>query len=75
MSITELFQKLVLFIRPYRSLIVYTLLLTIVGSFAEQVNAFILKYTVDSIEGLLTTDSPLANGVSLLLKILHLLQT
>lgn len=69
MNITQLFQKLIPFIRPYRSLIFYTLLLTIVGSFAAQVNAFILKYTVDSIEGLLETDSPLQNGISLLIMI------
>lgn len=69
MNIAQLFQKLIPFIRPYRSLIFYTLLLTIVGSFAAQVNAFILKYTVDSIEGLLETDSPLQNGISLLITI------
>lgn len=69
MNITLLFQKLIPFIQPYRSLIFYTLLLTIVGSFAAQVNAFILKYTVDSIEGLLETDSPLQNGISLLITI------
>lgn len=75
MTITQLFQKLIPFIQPYRSLIVYTLLLTILGSFAAQVNAFILKYTVDSIEGLLLTDSPLRNGVSLLLTISAILLT
>ncbi len=69
MTITQLFKKLIPFTRPYRSLIVYTLLLTVVGSFAAQVNAFILKYTVDSIGGLLETDSPLQNGLSLLLTI------
>lgn len=69
MTISQLFKKLIPFIQPYRSLIVYTLLLTIVGSFAAQVNAFILKYTVDSIEGLLLTESPLENGIRLLLTI------
>ncbi len=73
MTIFQLFKKLTPFIRPYRSLIFYTLLLTIVGSFAAQVNAFILKYTVDSIGGLLKTDSPLQQGWSLLLTISSIL--
>lgn len=66
MTISALFKKIVPFIKPYRSLIAYTLLLTLVGSFAAQVNAFILKYTVDTISDLLVLKKPLSQGFYLL---------
>jgi ABC-type multidrug transport system fused ATPase/permease subunit len=47
-------------------LIFYTLILTLVGSFAAQINAFILKYTVDTISDLLVSKTPLRQGVYLL---------
>lgn len=53
MTISALFEKIIPFAKPHRSLIAYTLVLTLVGSFAAQVNAFILKYTVDTISVLL----------------------
>ena len=46
-----------------------TLLLTVVGSFAAQVNAWILRYTVDSLHALLQEHKLLADGVTLLLTI------
>jgi len=49
MTIPQLFKKIVPFAKPYRQLIIYTLLLTVVGSFAAQINAFILRYTVDEL--------------------------
>lgn len=67
MTLFQLFKKIRPFIKPYRKLVAATLLLTIVGSFAAQVNALILKYTVDSIGGLLTTESPLQQGFYLLM--------
>lgn len=67
MTLFQLFKKIRPFIKPYRKLVVATLLLTILGSFAAQVNALILKYTVDSIGGLLTTESPLQQGFYLLM--------
>lgn len=67
MTIFQLYKKLVPFIRPYRKLILYTILLTVVGSFAAQVNAFILKYTVDSISNLMVAGTPLEEGLHLLL--------
>lgn len=66
MTLSQLFRKLRPFIIPYKHLIFYTLALTIVGSFAAQVNAFILKYTVDSISDLLIAKSPLSAGFHLL---------
>lgn len=66
MTLNNLFKKLVPFIKPYKNLIIYTLLLTVVGSFASQVNAFIIKYTVDTISNLLVTKTPLKHGLYLI---------
>lgn len=66
MTIKQLFKKILPFAKPYKNLIFYTLLLTVVGSFAAQVNAFILKYTVDTISELLVNKTPLRQGLSLL---------
>lgn len=66
MTISQLFKKILPFTKPYKNLIAYTLLLTLVGSFAAQVNAFILKYTVDTISELLVENQPLSQGFYLL---------
>lgn len=66
MTISQLFKKVLPFTKPYKNLIFYTLLLTVVGSFAAQVNAFILKYTVDTISNLLVNKTPLRTGLYLL---------
>ncbi|TJZ54938.1 ABC transporter ATP-binding protein [Sphingobacterium olei] len=66
MTISQLFKKIVPFTKSYKNLIFYTLILTVIGSFAAQVNAFILKYTVDSISDLLVARTPLGQGVHLL---------
>ncbi len=73
MTIFQLYKKLVPFIRTYKKLIVYTLLLTVVGSFAAQVTTFILKYTVDSISDLMVSRTPLEEGLHLLLIISSIL--
>jgi len=66
MNLIQLFKKLRAFTKPYKHLIFYTLLLTFVGSFAAQVNAFILKYTVDTINSLMVAKRPLAEGFYIL---------
>ncbi|MGO1244358.1 MAG: ABC transporter ATP-binding protein [Sphingobacterium sp.] len=66
MTIGRLYKKILPFAKPYKNLIFYTLVLTFVGSFAAQVNAFILKYTVDSISELLVNKEPLSQGFYLL---------
>ncbi len=63
MTIPQLFKKIIPFARPYRKLIVYTLLLTVVGSLAAQINAFILRYTVDTINALMVAKEPLSKGM------------
>lgn len=66
MTIPTLYNKLKAFVRPYRKLVIATLLLTAVGSFAAQINALILKYTVDSISELMVEKRPLKDGFHLL---------
>lgn len=67
MTITSLFQQTRPFIRPYRPLLFATLALTAIGSFAAQVNAWILRYTVDNINGMTEAHKTLADGKNLLL--------
>lgn len=66
MRIVELYKKVAPFVKPYRKMVFATLLLTLIGSFAAQVNAFILKYTVDSISDLMVAGEPLQKGFYLL---------
>jgi len=54
------------FVKPYRKMVIATLLLTFLGSFAAQVNALILKYTVDTINNLMVAHEPLSKGFHLL---------
>lgn len=61
-----LLKRLKPFVKPYHKLVLGTVLLTAVGSFAVQVNALILRYTVDEIEVLLESTSPLQAGANLL---------
>ncbi len=66
MTIAQLFKKILPFTAPYKTLIFFAFLLTIIGSFAAQVNAFVLKYTVDSIQQLMEDGEGLNAGWSLL---------
>ena len=67
MSITQLLKKIIPYIQPYKKNIVFTFILTLLGSFAAQVNAFILRYTVDSISDLMVEKKALKDGFNLLL--------
>ena len=66
MQLLELYKKMLPYILPYKRMVAATLALTFVGSFAAQVNALILKYTVDSISVLMVAREPLSKGFYLL---------
>ena len=66
MQLSVLYKKILPFVRPYRKMVIATLLLTFLGSFAAQVNAIILKYTVDTINNLMVAHEPLSKGFHLL---------
>nr|WP_199001954.1 ABC transporter ATP-binding protein [Flavobacterium sp. ASV13] len=66
MQLSVLYKKITPFVKPYKKMVIATLLLTFLGSFAAQVNALILKYTVDSISNLMVAHEPLSKGFHLL---------
>ena len=53
MSVWEILRRLEPSVRPYRWLVLCLLALTLVGAAAAQVNALVLRHTVDSISALL----------------------
>lgn len=69
MTIIQLFKRLLHFVNPYKVLVIATLVLTIIGSFMAQVNAYVLRYTVDQLTELTEALQPMQNGVTLLLTI------
>ncbi|WP_375438173.1 ABC transporter ATP-binding protein [uncultured Hymenobacter sp.] len=73
MSLWEIIKRLYPYVRPYRPLVIGTLLLTLVGSLAAQVNPFVLRYTVDTVQGLLNQNKGLTQGADLLLLVSVLL--
>lgn len=69
MTLIQLFKSLKPYVYPYRWLVVFTLLLTFVGAFMAQVNAWVLRYTVDSVAELLDQHKGLEEGISILITI------
>ena len=57
MNIITLFKKIWPYVRPYRWLVLVTLILTLIGSLMAQVNAIVLDRTVDAVNGLVTSKS------------------
>ncbi len=68
-SFKTLFHNLLPYVKPYKGMIMGTLLLTLVGSFAAQVNPLIVNETVTRVESLLRQPDPFENGLRLLLVI------
>lgn len=67
MTIFQLFKNLRKFISPYKWMIFVSLILTGIGSFAAQVNAWVLRYTVDGTNDLIQNSSdPFKEGITLL---------
>ena len=73
MNLWHLFHKLRPFVRPYRLLVIATLLLTLIGSFTAQVNALTLQYAVDSINQLIEAGFGLSEGWHILITITSIL--
>ena len=53
MNVWQIILKLVPFVKPYKFLVVISLVLTLIGAIAAQVNPIVLRYTVDTIQRLL----------------------
>lgn len=67
LSIFGIYRQLKPFIKPYRLMIYWTLFLTFLGAITAQVNAVVLKYTVDEVEKLTKLPSPMSEGIHVLL--------
>lgn len=66
LTILGIFKQIQPFIRPYRGMIIFTLVLTFLGALAAQVNAVVLKYTVDEVEKLIKLPNPMNEGIHVL---------
>ncbi len=53
MNLFSLLKKIAPYVRPYRKLVILTLILTLIGSLIAQVNAVVLDWTVDEVNGLI----------------------
>lgn len=69
MNIFDLFNSLKIFVRPYRLLVIATLILTLIGACTAQVNALVLRYAIDNINVLLNAGKGLPDGIPLLILI------
>ena len=67
MNIWQIVGRLAPFVRPYKGMVIASLLLTLVGALAAQVNPLVLRYTVDTIQQLLTEGRHAQESLSLLL--------
>ena len=54
MNLFQLFKNVSPFVKPYKWLAFITLVLTLIGSLMAQVNAIVLDWTVDQVNGLVT---------------------
>ena len=54
MNLFQLFKNVSPFVKPYKWLVFITLILTLLGSLMAQVNAIVLDWTVDKVNGLVT---------------------
>ena len=66
MNLFQLFKHIRPFVRPYRWLVIITLILTLIGSCMQQVNAIVLDRTVDAINALIGTDFTWASAARIL---------
>jgi ABC-type multidrug transport system fused ATPase/permease subunit len=69
MNIWQIIRRLSPFVRPYRGWIVVSLLLTMLGALAAQVNPIVLRYTVDTVQELLNQGIPAEQSTKLLIEI------
>ena len=66
MNIWQIIGRLIPFVRPQWRLVAATIFLTLIGAVAAQINPIVLRYTVDSIQQLLTEGNMARESLSLL---------
>ncbi|MCC9044145.1 ABC transporter ATP-binding protein/permease [Myroides sp. M-43] len=67
MNLIKILRQIKPFVMPYKKLIVGTLVLTAIGSFAVQVNALIIRHMVDTLNDVVSGVKDLAWGYKMLL--------
>jgi ABC-type multidrug transport system fused ATPase/permease subunit len=68
-SIWQIIGRLLPFVRPYKWLVIASLVLTLLGALAAQVNPIVLRYTVDTVERLQNEGRTAEESTSFLLMI------
>ncbi len=66
MTLLQLFREIRPFVKPYYWLVSLALLLTLIGSLTAQVNAWVLRYTVDKVNVLIETQQGIREGFRIL---------
>ena len=69
MKIRQLIKNLWPYVSPYRWLVALALALTSIGALTAQVNAWVIRYTVDEINALVEAHKGLAEGLSIIVTI------
>lgn len=69
MNIWQIFQRLRPFVKPYHRQIAFALFLTLLGAVTAQVNPWVLRYTVDTVQLILNKHWSISEGKDLLIKI------
>jgi ABC-type multidrug transport system fused ATPase/permease subunit len=69
MSIIQLFRNIIPYVHAYKWIVTLTLTLTFFGSFTSQVNAWVLRYTVDTINSLVEQHKLLKDGIDIMITI------
>jgi len=67
MNFWQIIKRLAPFVKPYKSLVIISFFLTLIGAMIAQVNPLVLRYTVDTIQQLLSEGNTAQQGVSLLI--------
>lgn len=67
MSLSSMFRNIWPYVRPYRWLVISTLALTIVGSLTAQINAWVLRYAIDSLNNVLGVTKDFSEGIRVLI--------
>ncbi|SFI76749.1 ABC-type bacteriocin/lantibiotic exporter, contains an N-terminal double-glycine peptidase domain [Kaistella treverensis] len=68
-TLYNIYQQLLPFIKPYRLMMYGTLFLTFIGALLAQVNPLVLKYTVDEVTALTQLPDPMSEGIHILVVI------
>ena len=67
MNVWQIILRLAPFVKPYKSLVVISFLLTLLGAGIAQINPLVLRYTVDTIQQLLNEGRHAEGSAALLL--------